>query len=363
MGRINNKCVVFLILIGFLSMLISCRTPIKNEAPEEAGTPAPGLHLSEAQVQLANINVENVREGTIGRRIALTGVLKVNEQSAVSVSARIQGRIEKLYFRNPGETVRKGDKLYEFYSEEMVSAEREYFRLQSNNWNFNAKYEPSLAIEERLTVMGLTAEQIKQLGKEGKILFTVTILSPVSGKIRAINVSEGQYVSQGQTLFELADDKTLWVEAQVYPDEIQHIREGMPVIAVVPAIDEVPVLGEVSFINPSFETGKNVTLVRAVINNSEGRLHPGMFSILHVRVQNTYGLIIPSSAVISTSRGDRVWVREENGVFSGREVTTGIQSGDSVMVLSGLLPSDMVVTTGAYLLESEQILKQGSELD
>lgn len=360
MGKFNNKRIVFLLTAGFLSALLSCNSRLKNETAEEAGSPAPGIHLSEAQVQLANISVDNVREGTIGRRISLTGVLKINEQSAVTVSVRVQGRIEKLYFRNSGETVNKGDKLYDFYSEDLVSAQREYFRLQSNNWNFNAKYEPSLAIKERLTVMGLTQEQIEQLGKEGKVLFTVSILSPVSGKLRAVNVSEGQYVSQGQSLFEMAEDRTLWVEAQVYPDEVQHLREGMPAIVVVPAIDEVPVLSKVSFVNPSFETGKNVTLVRAVIDNRDGRLHPGMFSILHVRVQNTYGLIIPSSAVISTSRGDRVWVREENGVFSGRAVTTGIQSGDSVLVLSGLLPTDMVVTTGAYLLESEQILKQGS---
>jgi len=362
MGNFINKRIVFLMSVGFLSVLISCRPQMKNEAVEEAGTPAPGLHLSDARIQLANISIDNVREGSIGRRISLTGVLKVNEQSAVTVSARVQGRIEKLYFRNSGETVNKGDKLYEFYSEDLVNAEREYFRLQSNNWNFNAKYEPSLAIKERLTVMGLTPEQIEQLGKEGKVLFTVTILSPVSGKIRAVNVSEGQYVSQGQTLFELAEDHTLWAEAQVYPDEVQHLRVGMPAIVVVPAIDEVPALSKVSFINPSFETGKNVTLVRAVIGNPDGRLHPGMFAILNVRVQNKYGLIIPSSAVITGSRGDRVWVREENGVFSGRTVTTGMQSGDSVLVLSGLEPTDMVVATGAYLLESELILKQGSEL-
>jgi len=302
-----------------------------------------------------------VREGSIGRRLSLTGVLKVDEESAYTVSSRVPGRIEKLYFKNTGETVRKGDKLYDFYSEVLISAEREYFRLQSNNRNFNARYEPSLDIEEQLQIMGLTMPQIRQLGKDGKVLFTATILSPASGKIRAINVSEGQYVNGAQPLYDLASDNTLWVEAQVYPDEIRLLKPGMQAIVMIPSAGEAPVLCRLGFINPSYETGRNVTLVRAVINNPDKRLHPGMFAILHVRTGTTRGIIIPASAVITGSDGDKVWVMEEAGVFSGRMITTGIQSEDSVLVLAGLKPDDMVVTSGVYLLNSELILKQGND--
>lgn len=351
-----------IILITSILCLIvfSCKTGIQ-ETSVEMKSAINSVTLSEAQIQLANVNVEGVRVGSIGKKLSLTGVLKVNEQSAVSVSARAKGRIEKLFFKNTGETVKKGDKLYEFYSEDLISAQREYYRLQSNNWNFNAKYEPSLAIEERMRVMGLTPGQIKQLGKDGKVIFTVTILSPVSGKIRSVNVSEGQYVENGQLLYELAEDNTLWAEAQVYPDEIQFLRTGMPAIVVVPAGDEVPVLCNISFINPSFETGKNVTLVRAVINNPDSRLHPGMFVLLNIKAQNSHGLIIPSSAVITGSKSSRVWVREENGEFTPRNVITGIQSGDSVQILAGLKSTEMIVTSGAYLINSELILKQGTD--
>ena len=353
------KVIVSLITLGLILTMSSCKIR-KEETTAGAGPVDHSIRLSDAQIQLANINITSVREGSIGRQLSLTGVLKVNEQSAASVSSRSTGRIEKLYFKNTGETVRKGDKLYDFYSEELISAQREYFRLQSNNWNFNAKYEPSLAIEERMQVMGLMPEQIKQIGKDGKLLFTVTIYSPVAGKIRGINVSEGQYVDEGQSLFELAKDDNLWVEAQVYPDEIQNLKTGMPAIALVPAAGEVPVMCNISFINPSYETGKNVTLVRAVIDNPDNRLHPGMFAIIMVKAQTSHGIVIPSSAVITGADGDRVWVREENGDFSGRMVTTGIQSEDSILVLSGLEPTDQIVTTGAYLLNSELILQQGT---
>ncbi len=183
----------------------------------------------------------------------------------------------------------------------------------------------------------------------------------MAGKIRAINVSEGQYVTEGESLFELAQDNKLWVEAQVYPDEIRNLRAGMPAIVMVPAAGEVPVSCKISFINPSFETGKNVTIIRAVIDNPGNRLHPGMFALIVVRTSVNHGIVIPASAVITGSDGDRVWVREENGEFSGRMVTTGIQSGDSVLVVSGLEPTDQIVTSGAYLLNSELILKMGTD--
>jgi Cu(I)/Ag(I) efflux system membrane fusion protein len=331
---------------------------------EISGTAEQGnnIILSEAQIQLANINTAGVRAGNIGRKLTFTGVLKVNEQSAVSFSSWISGRIEKLYFRNTGERVKKGDMLYEFYSEELVSTQREYLRLQSNNWNFSAKYEPSLAVKEKLVLMGMMPLQIEQLGKGGKLLFTIPIYSPLNGVIRSVNVSEGQYINEGQSLFEFADDNNLWVEAQVYPDEVQFLRPGMPAIVSVPITGEFPVKCNISFVNPSFETGKNITIVRAMIENPVGRLHPGMFALLSVLTGKSHGMIIPSSAVISDNTGDRVWVREESGEFSFRMVTTGMQSGDSTLILSGLETSDKIVTSGAYLLNSEMILKQGPEL-
>jgi len=331
---------------------------------ETSGTAEQGnnIILSEAQIQLANINTAGVRVGNIGRKLTFTGVLKVNEQSAVIFSSWISGRIEKLYFRNTGERVKKGDMLYEFYSEELVSTQREYIRLQSNNWNFSARYEPSLAVEEKLLLMGMMPSQIKQLGKSAKILFTIPIYSQVNGIIRSVNVSEGQYIKEGQSLFEFADDSKLWVEAQVYPDEVQFLETGMPATVTVPETGELPVKCKISFVNPSFETGKNITVVRAVIDNPYGRLHPGMFALLSVLTQKSHGMVIPSSAVISGNGGDRVWVREENREFSCRVVNTGLQSGDSVLILSGLDKSDKIVTSGAYLLNSELILKQGPEL-
>ena len=176
------------ILLIFCSLLFSCN---REQTPNTAGTvmPVTKIILSDAQIQLANIKVIEVQEDIMEQNLELTGVLRVNEESAVSISARADGRIQKLFFKNSGETVNKGDSLYQFYSEELVNAQREYFTIQSNNWNYSGRYEPSLVLENKLLLLGMLPNQIAQLKKDGKILFSVTILSPVNGTIRSVNIT------------------------------------------------------------------------------------------------------------------------------------------------------------------------------
>jgi Cu(I)/Ag(I) efflux system membrane fusion protein len=356
--KVANKAFVsgsffILTLLAFLSC--NMHTEKTDTAPEPSDG---GLRLSESQIQLANINVAEVNQGTLGINLLLTGVLKVNELSAVSISSRAAGRIEKLYFKTTGEKVNIGDSLYTFYAEEMVSAEREYFNIQRNNWNTTGQYPPSLLLEDRLLFLGMVPAQIAQLRKDGKILFEITIISQVNGIIRSINIAEGQYVEAGEKLFELATDNTIWVEAESYPDELGLIREGTPATVIIPSMNNMPITTRISYINPFFDPGRNVTRVRSVINNQDKELHPGMLALISIQSQRAEGIVIPVSAVIMEKGGSKVWVRDGSGAFFGRKVTTGIQSADSIIVLSGLEQSEMVVTSGAYLLNSEMILNQ-----
>ena len=360
MKKHSHKTEFISILLILCSFLFSCK---RESTPNMAvtHTPVTKIMLSDAQIQLANIKVIEVQEDIMEQNIELTGVLRVNEESAVSISARANGRIQKLFLKNSGETVNKGDSLFQLYSDELVNAQREYFTIQSNNWNYSGRYEPSLVLENKLLLLGMLPNQITQLKKSGKILFYVTIFSPVNGTIRSVNVSEGQYVNTGQTLFEMAGDDQLWVEAQVYQEDLQFLKVGMPLSVTIPAIGgNVPLDGKISFINPSIQQGKNVTLIRTLIDNTNKSLFPGMLAIINVKSQNNPGIVIPASAVIINKNESRVWVRNEDGSFSGRIVKTGIQSEDSVLIISGLTKSDWVVTSGAYLLNSELILKRGA---
>ena len=340
--------------------LVSCnREQTKNSAGSEM--PVTKIILSDAQLQLANIKVIEVQENIMEQSLELTGVLKVNEESANNISARANGRIQRLFFKNNGEKVNRGDSLYQVFSDELVNSQREYFTIQSNNWNYTGRYEPSLELENKLLFLGMLPNQITQLRKDGKILFSVTIFSPVNGTIRSVNITEGQYVNTGQTLFEIANDNQLWVEAQVYQEDLQYLKVGLPLSVTVPAVGgNTSLKGKISFINPSVQQGKNVILIRSLIDNQDKKLFPGMLAIINVQAQKNPGIVIPASAVIFNKNESRVWVLNEDGSFSGRIVVTGIQSKDSILILSGLSKSEWLVTSGAYLLNSELILKRGT---
>lgn len=352
-----TRC-IFIIPI-FLLLTGSCiQQPELNTG--EGPLTSDNIFLSEAQIQLANIKVAEVNEGTIGKERLFTGVLKVNEQDVVNITSRSTGRIQKLYFKNTGEYVKKGDSLYQFYSDELVAAEKEYFTLQRDNWNFSGRYEPSLLLENKLLFLGMLPSQIATLRKDGKILFSITIHSPAAGTIRSINVTENQYVNGGQVLFELADDRQLWVEAQVYPDDLPYLQVGLPSEVNVPIAGTRTIQSTISFVSPSFEQGTNVTLIRSEIDNRDKSLYPGMLAVMSVQSQRNSGIVVPASAVLLDKNGSRVWIQNEDGSFSCRIVTTGIQSEDSVLILTGLNNARRIVTSGAYLLNSEFILKKGT---
>lgn len=318
------------------------------------------INLSQAQIQLANIKVIQANEEFFSYNRQFAGVLKVNEESSATVSSRATGRILKLFIKNIGEVVNKGDSLYQFYCEDLIAAERQYFTLQSNNWNFNGKYEPSLALENKLLLLGMIPSQIEKLKKDGKILFAVTILSPVKGVLRTINISEGQYVNAGQTLFELADDTKLWVEAEVHPDDLGVLKVGMGSIITIPDAGNRILRSSVSFIKPSFEQGRNVSIIRSNIENTNKKLYPGMLVLMRIQSPKNRCVVVPSSAVIADKNGSTIWIQNENKSFSRRNITTGMQSDDSIQVLSGLSKSEFVVTSGVYLLNSELTLRKGT---
>jgi membrane fusion protein, copper/silver efflux system len=320
-----------------------------------------GLKLSEAQIQLANIKVEDVTRGLINHELFLTGVLKVDEQSVASINSRSNGRIQKLHFKNTGAKVNVGDSLYDFYSEDLLAIAREFQSLHDNNWSSNKRSDLEFAAQNKLLLSGMLQSQIDRLNDTRYIYPVFTIFSPEKGIIRSISVTEGEYVNSGQKLFELADDSKLWVEAQVYPNELQLLKPGMQADVFIPAAGDLYIPNKISIINPAYEPGTNITIVRAIINNPGKQLYPGMPVFLRISTEQREGIVIPSSALLIDKLGYHAWVQLEDGTFESRDLTVGVETTDQVLVVSGLEESEKVVVSGAYLLNSEKILKKSYE--
>ena len=323
------------------------------------------IMLTATQLQLAGIQTDTVREENTGLEKTLTGTITANENTAAELSARIAGRIQQLFVRTVGEKISVGQPVYSIYSEDMQEAEKEYLLAKQQQkvlHNPDVDYGQLIsAAENKLQLWGLSAAQIKNLAASGKVSATTTVLSKVSGTVSDIPVHEGDYVTEGMTILKTQALAQLWVEAQLYASDAGKYKENDRVSVVLPDLNGQIINGKVEFINPELSDASKVDLIRISIPNPQGLIRPGMLAYISMGADGSRSLAVPGSAVLSDSKGSKVWVKNADGSFSPKMIKSGSGNSNYVQVLSGLAAGDIVVTNGAYLLNSEAIFKNGSD--
>ncbi|GAB3831999.1 hypothetical protein GCM10028895_52480 [Pontibacter rugosus] len=201
------------------------------------------LMLSDSQIALGNIAVKRVKYGDVGGNTILTGQLVLDETQTDIVSSRATGRVERLYIKETGQSISKGQPLYELYSEELLTLQREYLLALRQNQELgkeNPRFASFLgAAREKLLLYGLTQAQVRKLASTGDVDARVTFLSPVSGVVTEVAAAEGQYVAEGGALYRLAKLGSVWVEAELYPQEIAGVRVGDTVRVTVQGLLKV----------------------------------------------------------------------------------------------------------------------------
>jgi Cu(I)/Ag(I) efflux system membrane fusion protein len=322
------------------------------------------IMLSEEQIELANIKTEVVDFGNIGEENVITGEIVVNENLQSVITTRIEGRIDKLHFKNVGEQIRVGQVVYEIYSEELATAQRDLLLLTKKEKQLaglEIDYKQLLeAAKNKLRLWGISDTQIERLITKAQIQIPFPILSNRSGTIIEINTKEGDYVMTGVPLYKVADLSSVWVQAQIYSNEVSEISIGKEVKIRVNEFSNQSFTGKISFINPQLVNKTKIDLIRIEIPNNDGRLRPGMQAFVKVDKNSHQGLTINSNAVLRDSKGARVWRKRSDGSFENVMIFIGLQTSEKVEVLDGLEKGDEIVTSGAYLLNSEFIFKRGA---
>jgi Cu(I)/Ag(I) efflux system membrane fusion protein len=321
--------------------------------------------LSGQQIQLGNIHTDTIRNGSMGDQLVLTGTLNFDQAKATSVSSRVMGRVEKLYYKNLGDYVKKGAALYELYSEELNNAKQEYLLALEQKKTFATETEIDFdqllrSGKNKLLLWGMSEIQIQQLADTKKATPVTTFFSTADGYITQMDIREGDYVMEGGTIVKLADLSTLWVEAQVYTSQLAEISNNALATVQLPGFEGKEIKGKIEFINPEINPDTRINLIRVSISNPGSQLKPGMPAYISLRSPQRQTLTLPIDAVIRDGKGATVWVRTGTHSFKNRMVTVGLESDDRIEIKSGLNPGDVVVTTGAYLLQSEYIFKKGT---
>lgn len=323
------------------------------------------IQLNSEQIKLGNIQTDTLKDGLLGDRVILTGVLNFNQHNMQSVSSRVMGRVEKLYYKNVGDFVTKGSPLMEIYSEELNNAKQEYLlALEKKNafGNVNSIDFDQLiqSSKNKLLLRGMTDNQVRALQSAGKISATTTFYSTASGYITNLQVVEGGYVAEGSTIVDLADLSTIWAEAQAYSSQMSLINQAKTATVQIPDLNNKVITGKIGFSNPELNPASRINLIRVLIPNQNKDLKPGMPVYVFLEMPKIKGIIMPVDAVIRDGKSETVWVQTGEKTFKSRRVKTGTEIDNRIEILSGLKEGDIVVVSGAYLLNSEYIFRNGA---
>jgi membrane fusion protein, copper/silver efflux system len=319
--------------------------------------------LSEQQIQLGNVQVDTIGRGVIGNETILTATLNTDETKTATVSARVPGRIEKLYYKSEGDYIQKGARLYDLYSEELNNAKQEYIlALEKQATLDNSIIDFKQLVQgakNKLLLWGMSEAQIKELAKAKTVSIVTPFYSTASGYVTTLEGHEGDFLPEGGTIVRLSNLSTLWAEAQIYTSQSSVIDNKGKAIVQLPDLNK-EIVGTIQFVNPEINPDTRINLIRVEISNKDNRLKPGMAAYVVLKNRQRYSLTLPVDAVMRNEKMSSVWIQIDKNTFRNVMVEIGLESNGQIEIRSGLKEGDIVVTSGAYLINSEYIFRTGT---
>lgn len=321
-----------------------------------------GVAISETDARRLNVRTVAAVYRPFELSLKTVGRISYDERAWVHVSARFGGRVETLDADFTGARVEAGKPLFSVYSPAAVAAQQELLQLRQRSSSVDDLV--FTTAKEKLRLWGLTEAQIAGIIESGKALYALPVLSPISGTVIAKTIVPGMYVSEGEMLFEIADLNRLWMEADVYEQDIARIAVGDEVEMTSVAHPRSVFKGKISFISPTLDPETRTVRIRAEVDNRRGLLKPNMYVEAVVRSDAAPDkLVIPSTALLDTGTRKIVYVDQGNGRFAGRKVIVEASSGGLTAIAAGLEEGDQVVISGAFLIDSQAQLAGAKDID
>ncbi|MFA6439457.1 MAG: efflux RND transporter periplasmic adaptor subunit [Bacteriovoracaceae bacterium] len=330
-----------------------------NSRKMEASSDESLIPLNDRDQILANVSSVVVGFEPIEHTVRSFGTLEIPEPNKTIISARFNGRIEKLFVNAVGAKVKKGQPLFDVYSPDIVQAENEYRQAYTSNSQTRNNF---LTIaKSKLQLLGLTENQIQALETQETVPLVITYHSPASGIIIDKKIVEGIYVAEGTSLYDVSDVSTLWNIADVYESDAAHIRVGERAELSIASYPDQTFPASVSLIYPVVNPQSRTVKVRLTVNNAAEKLKPNMYTETVFQRKKGKSLTVPVSAVLITGKRNLVYIKAEHeNHFEAREIGIGTRFNGKYEVTWGLIEGEEVVSEGGYLIDSESQLKTGS---
>lgn len=334
--------------------------------PESKDVTLVPVQLTPERMQSIGLKTGTVEYKQLSDDIRATGTVDIDERLLSYVQVRFPGYIRKVFANATYQYVRKGEPLFTVYSPDLVATQQEYLLARQNQKTLQSSTVDgvaagadtlSAAAEQRLAQWDVPASEIARLKETGKPITDLTIYSPVSGYITERNALPNLYVEPSTRLYTVADLSRVWVNAQIFQEDIGRLKPGDAVAITVDSYPGRTFTGQIEEILPQVDMATRTVRVRLAIANPGLKLKPGMFVNVDIKSNLGRQLVVPASAVFQSGTRQIVFLNHGNGSLEPKEVTVGPRVGDDFVVLKGLEPHQSIVTSANFLIDSESQLQ------
>jgi len=329
-----------------------------NTGDEQISDESKTITIDPTVEQNMGIRVEHIRFKDISHNIRTIGKVELADDASFKINLRFSGWIEKIFVNKIGQKIEKGDKLFEIYSPELISAQEE-FLLAMNNYGI--EHDLTKAAERRLLLWNIPQIHLEKIVAENNAQQNVIFTSPFNGFVLHKSIQEGSKVKAGTDLYHLGNLDKIWILAEIYEVDIPLLKTGQTADIEITNQPGKNRKGKISYIYPTLNPETRTQKIRFELENKEHILKPGMFAIIYLEIDKQEKVLtVPTEAIIHSGERQIVFVSKGNGKFEPREIQTG-RSDDKeyyTEVISGLEDNEVVVVSGQFLLDSESQLQE-----
>jgi Cu(I)/Ag(I) efflux system membrane fusion protein len=313
---------------------------------------------------------------TVATEISGDGYLDFDTRTFNNIASRFSGRIEKLYIKYAFQEIHAGQRIFDIYSPDLVTAQQDLLFVSKNS-----AQEPALlqAARQKLLLLGMTAAQVEQVIRTGKAFYSLPVYSPYDGHVHdmphsqmagsaenktaddfagnlPLSIKEGMYVEKGQTLFNIVNPHKLWAIIKIDRSHVSGLKLDQKVQISLPDMPGKELSGKVNFIEPSLQDGDKATSIRVYLDNMDHELKVNSLVKATIQTGETNGLWVPRSAVLDLGQTQLVWLKQ-GSLYKAQQVYTGIKNDKEIQVTKGLSLTDSLATNAQYLSDSESFIK------
>ncbi len=330
-----------------------------------SGDAANAVMLTPSEAQRIGVTYALAEVGPLGRDVRTVGQVTFDETRLHTIAPKIDGWVEQLIVNATGQLVVAGQPLLTLYSPMLVSAQEELLLAKRLETDVAAATTDTrkrtndllLSARRRLAYWDIPDSVIADIERSGIVRKTMTVRASSGGYVLEKNVLAGQKIMAGDALFKLADLSTVWIDGEVFEQDLASVHVGAVVRLEFQALPGDTRTGRISYVYPTLNPSTRTVRVRVVLPNPDIQLKPGMYATLLVSgTQRRAVLTVPRSAVLSTGERSMVFVRDANGMLSPREVALGVSTDERIEILRGLTAGETVVASATFLVDAESNL-------